>query len=336
MTNIYNLIQLEYEKKRLRNYHEQQKRLVFVYSKIPQIEQIDYDIKKLGVKCNLQILNKFNKQDTLKTLKERISFLEDTKKNLLVANGFSSDFLDVKYDCLKCNDTGLIQDNFSSQMCPCFKQKYVNYIFGQSNLATVEKENFNTFDISCYSDEANFALFKSNVSPRQNALSIKDVVLKFIQNFDIDNCKNLLFTGNTGVGKTFMLNCIAYELLKKEKTVIYKTASELFDTVNKYKLQSATNSNFNFNDYQQIFTVDLLIIDDLGAETKTNSKYSELLNILNKRQLDKRKTVISTNFSIKEIYEEYTERVYSRLIENFELLRLFGDDIRILKARGLT
>ena len=97
MTSIYNLIQLEYEKKRLNNYHEQQKRLYFVYTKIPEIEQIDYNIRKLGVKCNLQILNKLNKHDTIQTLKDRITFLESKKHSLLAAHGLPADFLDIKY-----------------------------------------------------------------------------------------------------------------------------------------------------------------------------------------------------------------------------------------------
>ena len=334
MSNIYNLIQLEYEKKHLKHYNEQQDHISIAYEKIPELRDIDFSIKKLGVKCNLGILNNLDTIDSIDTFNNSITMLESKKRKLLLDNGFSADFLDMKYDCDKCKDTGILTNTFPSINCSCFNQQYVNCIFGQSNLSILKKENFSTFDESYYSDVVDIKKFNSNISPYKNILSNKNVVLNFINNFDNPNVKNLFFTGNTGVGKTFMLNCIAYELLKKEKTVIYKTSSLLFDIINKYKLQSAVNPNFDIDDYNQIFNVDLLIIDDLGAETKTDSKYSELLNILDIRQNNNKKTVISTNLGIEKIHLEYTERISSRIIENFELLRFFGDDIRLIKAHN--
>ena len=333
MSNIYNLIKLEYEKKRLKHYNEQQNHMDIVYTKIPEIRDIDFDIKKLGVKCNLSILNNTDTQNVLENLKNSISSLENKKRNLLLENGFPIDFLDMKYDCVKCKDTGILSNVVPAVNCSCFNQQYVNCVFGQSNLSILEKENFATFDENFYSDTIDAKKFGCNISPYKNILSNKKVVLNFIKNFDDPSVKNLFFTGNTGVGKTFMLNCIADELLKREKTVIYKTSSLLFDIINKYKLQSAVNPNFDIEDYNQIFNVDLLIIDDLGAETKTESKYSELLNILDIRQNNNKKTIISTNLGIEKIHSEYTERISSRIIENFELLRFFGDDIRLIKAR---
>ena len=320
MPDIYNLIKLEYEKKRLDNYRKQQKRLSFVYSKVPEIEAIDYKIKKAGVKYNLSILN--NNNINISELKTFISALENKKKNLLISNGFTSDFLDLQYDCLECHDTGISKDGFS--MCPCFRQQLINYTFGQSNLSIVREENFSTFNELYYSDDIDAT---KNISPRQNILNIKKIATNFIQNFDCKETKNLLFTGNTGVGKTFMLNCIAYELLNMNKIVLYKTAFELFDTMNRYKL----NMYSNLCDYNQIFDVDLLIIDDLGSEPQSASKHSEMLNILNKRQLKNLKTVISTNFNLNKIYQDYRERIFSRIIGNFEILELFGHDIRTIK-----
>ena len=321
MPYIYNLIKLEYEKKRLHNYRKQQKRLAFVYSKVPEIEDIDYKIKKAGVRYNLNILNNNNNSDISK-LKDYIASLEAKKKELLIANGFTSDFLNLQYDCLECHDTGISKDGFS--MCSCFRQQLINYTFGQSNLSIIKEENFGTFNEFYYKDEI---VPGKNISPRQNILNVKKVALNFIEKFDCEETKNLLFTGNTGVGKTFMLNCIAYELLKLNKTVLYKTAFELFDTINRYKL----NLYSDFLDYNQIFDVDLLIIDDLGSEPQSASKHSEMLDILNKRQLNNLKTINSTNFNLNKIYQDYRERIFSRLIGNFEILELFGDDIRTIK-----
>lgn len=336
MTSIYNQLKLAYEKKRLHNYNTRKKRLELVYSSIPQIKSIDNQIRHVGIKCNMNIISNPSDTESIALLNQNIASLDSDKASLLVANGFPSDFLDAIYDCPHCKDTGVIFDGYSSCMCHCFKQKYINLVFGQSNLAMLDKENFDTFDESFYSDTVNREKFNSNRSPRQNILRIKNDVLSFIQNFDDPKTKNLLFIGNTGVGKTFMLNCIAHELLRKCKSVIYKTSPSLFDIINQYKLQIASDSSSDFEDYQQIFTVDLLIIDDLGTEPPSNSKYSELLNILNRRKSHNLKTIASTNISLALMTKIYSERVSSRIVEDFDVLRFFGDDIRPVKRKRET
>ena len=64
---------------------------------------------------------------------------------------------------------------------------------------------------------------------------IKDICFKFINNFENPEEKNLLFTGNTGLGKTFISSCIANELIKKNKTVLYQTAPVMLDTIIDYR-----------------------------------------------------------------------------------------------------
>lgn len=331
MTNIYATLKLEYEKKRLHNYYIRQERIDLVYTKVPQIRIIDNKIKKLGVKYNLHVITNPSDTTSIDALRRDISALTSEKVLLLTKSGFDAHFLDMIYDCPHCKDTGMILNGYTSSTCHCFKQKYINLVFGQSNLAIVDKENFDSFDESLYSDSVD--LKKFNISPRQNILQIKANVLKFIQNFDDSKTKNLLFIGNTGMGKTFMLNCIARELLLKFKSVIYKTSTQLFDIINKYKLQLSSESPSNSDDYQQIFSVDLLIIDDLGTEPQSNSKYSELLNILNRRKSSNLKTIASTNMNLSEILEIYSERVFSRINEDFDILRFFGHDIRIVKRK---
>ncbi|MBP5427414.1 MAG: ATP-binding protein [Clostridiales bacterium] len=333
MTSIYNQLKLEYEQKRLNNYHIRQERLALVYEKVPQIEAIDTQIKQAGIKYNMHILSKPDDTKSITKLKHCIASLDEKKRALLSDNGFEYTFLDEIYDCPLCKDRGIIQDEFSSRICHCFQQKYINLVFGQCNLSIIDKENFSTFDENYYSDTVDIQKYNSNNSPRQNILNIKSAALKFIEDFDNPDTKNLLFIGNTGVGKTFMLNCIAFELLRKCKSVIYKTSSQLFDIINKYKLQALSDPSFNFEDYQQIFSVDLLIIDDLGTEPQSNSKYSELLNILNQRKLNNLKTVASTNINLSLISEIYSERVLSRIIEDFNILRFFGHDIRAVKRK---
>jgi DNA replication protein DnaC len=197
-------------------------------------------------------------------------------------------------------------------------------------------ENFQTFDETCYPLEVNESKYGIKKSPREHILGIKEKCQKFTSNFCVPEEKNLFFCGPTGVGKTFMTNCIAAEILNSGRTVLYQPAPSLFEAISQYK-QKAFRENEEFEDacYRNIFDVELLIIDDLGTETKSSARYAELLNILNVRQANNLlrpcKTIISTNMEPGDLYDEYTERVASRIIGSFAMFRFAGEDIRTLR-----
>ena len=134
-------------------------------------------------------------------------------------------------------------------------------------------------------------------------------------------------------GKTFMSNCIAKELLKKGKTVLYQTAPILLESVINYKMSKNKDSLDNI--YQSILDSDLLIIDDLGTECLNSMKLSELFTILNTRILNLNnkttKTIISTNLNINDIFNIYEERIGSRIAGYYDIYCFFGDDLRFKK-----
>ena len=130
-----------------------------------------------------------------------------------------------------------------------------------------------------------------------------------------------------------MSNCIADNLLKKGKTVIYQTAPVLLENIIDYKMNKQKFINSNF--YDSILEADLLIIDDLGTEHLNSMKLSELFIILNTRLLNSNnkitKTIISTNLSINDIFKFYEERIGSRIVGNYDIYYFFGDDLRFKK-----
>ena len=127
-----------------------------------------------------------------------------------------------------------------------------------------------------------------------------------------------------------MSNCIARELLKKGKTVLYQTAPVLLDTVIDYKLNK--QKNYKDDILKSVLECDLLIIDDLGTESLNSMKLSELFNIINTRILNLNqkitKTIISTNLNIKDIFNNYEERIGSRIAGYYDIYCFFGDDLR--------
>ncbi len=216
--------------------------------------------------------------------------------------------------------------------CNCFKQAVINETYKKSNISKLDEENFSTFDIGFYSNKVDKQRYGIDKSPRENIEHIKNISKEFASNIDNANQKNLLFIGNTGLGKTFLSNAIAKFVMDNAKTVMYETAPVLMDKVIEYKY-SYDKEGKKKEQYNDIFDVDLLIIDDLGTETMSNNKFTELFNIINTRLLNNKKIVISTNLTLNELYKQYDERVMSRLIGNFVICKFVGDDIRLKKKR---
>lgn len=317
----------EYEKKRMQAIYDAEQRKTELYKKEPKLQQIDDELSKTAINISKKML--INKDDSLlEELNKKVSILKQEKEKILAFLGKDENYLKPNYECKDCLDTGYITNSHESTMCHCLKQKLFNLEYNKSNLSNLEKENFEHFSFDLYSDEINEEKYHSKMSPRKNMEFIYKLSQKFIENFDNQNEKNLLFTGNTGLGKSFLSSCIANELLKKGKTVLYQTAPVMLDTIMDYRFGKANTSK---DIYDNLLNVDLLIIDDLGTEYINNMKFSELFNIINTRLLNGNKvtkTIISTNLSLDNLFATYDERIVSRLVGNYNICYFFGDDIR--------
>ncbi len=256
------------------------------------------------------------------TLRKQNEELSRKKEALLIANGYPADYLSPIYTCNDCQDTGMIGE----ERCHCFKQAVVDLLYAQSNIANIIKEeNFDTFSFDYYNSTVVDP--KTKLTPRQNIERIFDTCQSFVRNFDKE-FNNLLFYGNSGLGKTFLSHCIAKELLGTAHTVLYLTAYELFDILGKAMYDE--DEGFPAS-AEHILDCDLLIIDDLGTELATAFTMSRLSLCINERFLNRRSTIISTNFGVQELAERYGERNFSRIFSSYTLLRFFGEDIRLKK-----
>ena len=337
-TILINLLK-EYDQKRLNAELDLERRKKNLYNLIPRLEEIDNELNSFGINTAKNILNNSNNTQiayTIDNLKQKTEDLKKEKELILKENNYPLDYLTPNYECKICKDSGYITDkNYHTVMCSCLKQKLINYSINQSNLSKLDSENFNNFNEMLFSDETDLAKYKFNISPRKNILNIKNKCIEFINNFDNPEYKNLLFVGSTGLGKSFMSNCIAKELLEKNKTVIYQTSSILLEKIIKIKMNKDNKINEN-NFLNSILNCDLLIIDDLGTEFLNSMTSSELYNIINTRTLNLNKitkTIISTNLNINEIFERYEERIGSRIAGYYNIYYFFGDDLRFKKNR---
>ncbi|PAB58489.1 ATP-binding protein [Anaeromicrobium sediminis] len=320
--NISKTILLEYEKSRDKAEKELEDRKKQVHALLPKLKEIEDEINKTGIHMAKAILtNAHNYDQYLSELKVTLESLKQEKAILLTENNVPLNYLEIQYNCTSCNDTGFLQNG---RKCTCFKQKLINHAYKMSNLDKVlEKENFNNFKISLYD---NNPFEGEELTPYENMQHVLEDCGLFVNNFNQSN-ENLLFYGTTGLGKTFMCNCIAKELLDRGKIVVYQTAFKILDIIEQYKFSKVKDPLIK-ESYQMLFDCDLLIIDDLGTELTNTFTNSEIFHILNTRLINDKKLIISTNLGPKEIATTYSERIFSRIFSKFKVMKFYGDDLR--------
>lgn len=316
-------LSIEYERKRDNNVREQEIRKREAYERVPAIEKIDEKIFETGLSMTKNILgNPQSYESNLKKAQDQMEKLRMEKAYLMTESNIPLDYLEIRYDCKICEDTGYVD---SGAQCSCLKQALVSRAYEMSNIeGMLERENFNTFDINVFSDQP----FPGEpLSPRENMSEIAGTAQNFCNNFELKNGENLLFYGTTGLGKTFLSSCIAKELIDKGNVVIYQTAFTILDIIEKYRFQRG-DKKLNEYQYNLLLNADLLIIDDLGTEVSNAFTNAEIFNIVNARIISNRKTIISTNLTPKEISEIYTDRVFSRVLDKFRTIKFYGNDLR--------
>lgn len=316
-------ISLEYERKRDNNQKDKDNRIKEVYRKIPAVEKIDEEIKQIGLAMSKNILNNpMGYEKIAHDTKEEIQKLKMKKAYLLTESNIDVDFMDLKYNCDKCKDRGHLDNG---KRCNCFKQALVNRAYKMSNLENVlNVENFQNFDIDLFDNDPYEG---EDLTPRENMIDIVGIAEGFIDTFDEKNGYNLLFYGSTGLGKTFLSNCIAKSLLDKQKIVIYQTAFTIMDILERRRFRNDKDKVVEYQ-YDLLFDADLLIIDDLGTELTNTFTNAEIFNIVNTRLISGKKSIISTNLTPKEISQTYTDRIFSRILDKFIPLKFYGKDLR--------
>lgn len=323
LTNTqYDALQRVYEKRQLHIRREQTSRYEQVCERCPAFRELDGCMASLSVAQAKKHLA--GEQDALSALRTKLKALSDKKATLLKEHGFPTNYLEPRYECPHCRDTGYV----GSEKCICFKKAAIDMLYTQSNMKNILKEeNFDTFSFDYYSDDARDMDPLSGLTPRKAARKAYDEAWRFIEEFSTDN-SNLLIYGSTGLGKTFLTHCIARELIERAYSVIYFTAFELFELFRKHSFHPSEDDR---ELYQYVSDCDLLIIDDLGTELTNALVSSELFLCLNERLLNARSTIISTNLSLNTLSSTYSERIFSRISSNYTMLKFFGEDIRIQK-----
>jgi DNA replication protein DnaC len=319
----YDEIMREYDQRQLQNRRTLDARRREVYARVPLLRELDSAVASESVQRARLLLD--GDREALAQLHTELAAKSAKRAELLSGAGYPGDYLDPVYTCPDCHDTGYA----GGQKCHCFKQAIINTVYAQSNIREIlARENFDAFSYDYYAaDDINGTTGLSSLETAQKAVRACQL---FIDRFD-NKPQNLFFYGKTGVGKTFLSNCVARELLDQGYSVIYFTAFQLFDILSKGIFEKDSDA---IAAHQNIFDCDLLVIDDLGTELSNAFTTSQLFLCVNERLLRGKSTIISTNLSLNQIVDVYSERTFSRICDAYTLINLFSKvDIRIQKRK---
>ncbi len=309
------------ENKRIRE-AEHFQRIQSVYGECPKIRELDDGIRDSVTKVVALALSRgTDVKEALGTVKEENLRLQEERKAELIRLGHPEDYLEEKPACPKCRDTGYRD----GRICSCLMEIYMDEQRKElSKLLKMGVETFESFRLDYYDDLPDPA---TGISPRQTMTVVYEYCREYAASFGEDS-PSLLFTGGTGLGKTFLSTAIAKVVSEKGFSVVYETACDLFATFEAVQFNRVDSDD---SDLHRYMSCDLLILDDLGTELTTAFTNTALYNLVNTRLVTGKKTVISTNLARPDLRRRYSPQIVSRLEGEYRALVFQGKDIRLLK-----
>lgn len=286
-----------------------------LHKKFPYVKEIDERLAMTGVLIMEAIsLGKDGIEDRIEALKNENKSIIAKREQFLVDNGYPKDYSDPHYQCPNCSDSGYKM----GVMCNCMREKYAFYSLEYSGLAHLAKtQSFESFRTDLYDPQS-----------RDRATRNLELCMEYAADFSSEKCKNLLFVGTTGLGKTHLSTSIAKEVIKKGYYVCYVTSQNMISDFSSLRFGMVGEEDED-SPTSKYYECDLLIIDDLGTELNTPFAVSVIYNVINTRISRNLPMIISTNLTASELRKNYAERITSRLFGNFEPLLFEGKDNRM-------
>ena len=305
------------EQAKLERERENEAHRAAAYERYPRLREIDRELQQSMAELAIAFLKK-DSEEALGAIRTRNQTLQAERNWILEAGEFEDGYLDDTPVCTRCGGTGYD----GSQMCSCLRElcrqeqkKELMSLLGSG------RESFDTFRLDVYSDAYDPKL---GTSPRELMRSNLNICKKYAAGFSAAS-GSLLFSGATGLGKTFLSACIARQIADRGFSVMYETAIRLFGDFETEKFGAQGGDGSLTRKY---FDCDLLIIDDLGTEMTTQFTVSALYSVLNTRMMEGKPILISTNLLPEALETRYSPQIASRIVGTFRLIKFAGDDLR--------
>ena len=309
---ILHKVRQEYNQKRNRALGDAASRLSALHEKYPDLAAIDSALAKTGMNLVGEIAKGSDGiTERIAAVRAENERLQKDRADMLVFYGFAPDHTDVKYECAICQDTGYI----GVEPCLCYKKALAKEALFYAGLARLaDKQSFDTFDLKYYQGD--------NRAMMEKVLAF---CKRYAEGFHAKS-DSLLFIGNTGLGKTHLSTSIAVSVVNKGYEVVYTSAPNLFSALEAEKFGREASLTM-----QEVLDAEFLLIDDLGTENPSALNNNFLYNIINTRLITAKPTLINTNLMPADLMKRYTDRLASRLLGEYAVMRFVGNDIRMQK-----
>ncbi len=300
-------------------------RLQTVYTQLPRVREIDIELRKSMVLATQAIFaGGEDAHEAMKAAKAANLALQQERK-ALISGEFGENYLDEAPICSRCGGVGYV----GSQMCSCLQELCRQEQKKELTLLTCGDGSFDDFRLDYYPDTP---IPGGSVTVRAIMQKTYQDCRAYAEQFGTHS-QNLLFSGDTGLGKTFLSACIARTVADKGYSVVYESAVHLFEKMEKARFSADEEAS---RQAQAYIECDLLIIDDLGTEIAGQFVTTTLYTLINDRLLSGKATIISTNLTAEDMSKRYSPQILSRLRGSYKRVAFVGDDIRILKSRRTT
>lgn len=294
-----------------------------VNAKIPEIGEINSQLARTGLEVLNIIKSGENVSQKIQGMREKNFQAQQMIRQLLVQNGYPEDYLQIKYTCEKCADTGFV----GHDRCSCLKNLTAQLSAKRMNAGSqIQLCSFDTFQLGYYQGRTP----EETAEYREIMSKILQYCKRYAAEFSLSS-HNILMFGKTGLGKTHLSLSIANEVLKNGYNVLYDSA---LNYLRKIEREHFGRDSGNGDTLEMLLAADLLILDDLGSEYDTPFYISTMYNIINTRMSRGLPTIISTNLNHEGIQKKYDDRIVSRLFAVYDCLEFVGIDIRLIKRKN--
>lgn len=301
---------------------ELNRRRADLYREKPELAELDAEIRGLMPQLAFVTLSGGEKvEEKIAELAKQSEALQTRRGRILKEMGFPEDWLEDKVCCQRCNDSGFA----GGKPCECLMELYrAEQAKELSSLTHLNGESFDSFSLDWYGPEGS------------NNRELMEITYKFCRRYAETfgpGSDSLLFTGGSGLGKTFLSACIAGVVSKKGFSVVYQTAGEIFGAYESARFGGGEEQESARNSRSRLNSCDLLILDDLGTELTNSFTVASLYELVNNRLINGKKTIISTNLKPSELESRYSAQIASRLNGEYTAMSFYGEDIRLQKRR---
>lgn len=329
-SEIIRALESEYARLREANLAEHDRRLADVGAKDRRLADIERASRELFMKqARVLLARPDDAERAAAETRKQAAALRAEQEKRLQALGLPGDYLDPVYRCKRCRDTGYAGEGVRT-MCACMEKRLIERLYDGAVERGTAEQRFERFRPEIFPDDE---LVDGVNTQRRIAMRAQRMCREYADTYPQTDTLNILLTGKTGLGKTFLLHCIENRLVDRGFSPVCVTAYRLFETMRGAHFSDEEKKR----EFDHLMRCDILMIDDLGTEPMMQNITCEyLFTLLNERLVQRRHTVIATNLSVLELKEQYRERVFSRLLDtvNVAPAQLKGRDLRMIAGRS--